>query len=256
MTALAAADRLSSTTAGRSGRLLVCYLPVGDPEASCATPAFYAEHGVDVVEAGLPVPDPVLDGPEVSSSMARAIAAETDARTATDSLRDGLAFATEVACVWMSYHPTPDRGYLDRVRASGAGGILLPDTDQVALVGLTTASGLAAVPFLDHTPSEAQVEAAAQATSYVMVAAANGVTGERATVAPDNGTLIESLRARGVTAPILLGFGLSSPDHVRQAMALGADGVVVGSACVRAAREGAASLSRLLGDLRGALDAT
>jgi len=62
------------------------------------------------------------------------------------------------------------------------------------------------------------------------------------------------LRAAGVTAPIVLGFGVSSGEHARAAVAHGADGIVVGSAALRAALEGAHELAALLKDLRRGLD--
>jgi tryptophan synthase alpha chain len=87
-----------------------------------------------------------------------------------------------------------------------------------------------------------------------MLQAAPGVTGPRPSVETDNGQRVADLRARGVTAPIVLGFGISTGDQARTAVTLGADGVVVGSAVLRAALEGPIALRRLLEDLREGLD--
>ncbi len=248
----AAARRLHAVT--RAGRpLLVCYLPVGDPDTACATPAFYVEHGVDVVEAGVAVPDPVLDGPEVAASMRRALGAGGGGADAADLLREGLAAADDPATVWMSYVAGATVG-LDVVVGSGAGAVLMPDTDPQALARAATGAGLSAVAFCDHEPTPDQLRAAAETSAYTMLAAASGVTGERAVVGADNAELVRRVRAAGGDAPVLLGFGLSTPDHVRAALDLGADGAIVGSACVRAARAGAAELGRLLTGLRAALD--
>jgi tryptophan synthase alpha chain len=62
------------------------------------------------------------------------------------------------------------------------------------------------------------------------------------------------LRAGGVAAPILLGFGVSNGEQARAAVDLGADGVVVGSAALRAALVGRTELKALLKDLRMGLD--
>lgn len=246
-----ATRRLHEVT--RSGRpLLVCYLPVGDPAAACATPAFYAEHGVDVVEAGIGVVDPVLDGPEVAGSMRRAMDAGIRGQAAADRLRDDLAAAGDPAAVWMSYAAGATAG-LDVVATSGAGAVLLPDADPLGLDRDAARHGLSAVAFCDHEPTAEQLAAAAGTQAYTMLAAASGVTGERATVGGDNAALITRVRAAGGDAPVVLGFGLSTPDHARAARDLGADGVVVGSACVRAARAGADELGRLLSGLRAAL---
>jgi tryptophan synthase alpha chain len=65
---------------------------------------------------------------------------------------------------------------------------------------------------------------------------------------------IAELRAEGVGAPIVLGFGISNGEQARAAVGLGADGVVVGSAALRAALKGRAELFALLNDLRNGLN--
>jgi tryptophan synthase alpha chain len=87
-----------------------------------------------------------------------------------------------------------------------------------------------------------------------MLQAAPGLTGPRHTLDPANAERIERLRASGISAPIVLGFGVSTPEHARTALALGADGVVVGSAALRAALQGPAALAALLKGLRRGLD--
>jgi tryptophan synthase alpha chain len=80
------------------------------------------------------------------------------------------------------------------------------------------------------------------------------VTGPRATLDPISASRIETLRASGIAAPILLGFGISDGAQARAAMDLGADGVVVGSAVLRAALQGRSVLALCLKDLRNALN--
>lgn len=248
------ANGLGTMVRERAGRLLVCYLPHGDPATPDATPRLYAEHGVDVLEVGVAGGHALLDGPVVSASMARAAAAGCTGAAAAERLATDLDDVADSAAVWMSYQDAPGPAYLDVVAASRAGGVLLPDADQVALLDAAAAVGLAGVPFLSHTPTEAEVAAARRAEGYVMLAAADGVTGHRDHVAPGNAATIARLRDEGVTAPVLLGFGLSTADHVRAALAMGADGVIVGSACVRAAEAGRDELVSLLAALRTAVD--
>ncbi|WP_447644922.1 tryptophan synthase subunit alpha [Nocardioides zeae] len=248
------ADGLGTVVRERAGRLLVCYLPHGDPATPDATPGLYAEHGVDVLEVGVAGGRALLDGPVVSASMDRATAAGCTGAAAADLLAAGLRDVAGSAAVWMSYRPEPEAAYLDVVAASGAGGVLLPDADQPTLLDAAAAAGLAGVPFLSHVPTAPEVAAARRAEGYVMLAAADGVTGHRDHVAPGNAATIARLRDEGVTAPVLLGFGLSTADHVRAALDMGADGVIVGSACVRAAEAGRGELTSLLSSLRAAVD--
>lgn len=250
----APAEALERATAGRRRPLLICYLPVGDPAATAASASVYAEHGVDVVEAGIAVNDPFLDGPEVTASMHRAVAAGVTGRRGARVLADQLAAAGGPASVWMSYSSEPDADYLAMVVASGAGGILLPDAPPVELTGLARAHGVHDVPFLAHDPDPAGRAAASSARTYVMLAAASGVTGVREHVDTGNAEVLARLRQEGITAPVALGFGISGGDHARAAVDLGADGVIVGSACLRAAQQGLGPLRQLLTELRAALD--
>src|SRR5947208_11716387 len=64
-----------------------------------------------------------------------------------------------------------------------------------------------------------------------------GVTGERASVADSMGVLAKRLKA-ATDKPVLMGFGVSSPDQAR-AVAAEADGVIVGSALMRRVLDGA-----------------
>ena len=96
--------------------------------------------------------------------------------------------------------------------------------------------------------------AAGRADGYVMLQAAPGLTGPRASLDPANAGASPVCAPAGVAAPILLGFGVSNGAQARGAVSLGADGVVVGSAALRAALAGRAELAALLKDLRTGLD--
>ena len=119
---------------------------------------------------------------------------------------------------------------------------------------LARARGVAVSSFLALPLAEADITAATRASGYVMLQAAPGVTGPRAALDPVNAARIATLRANGIAAPILLGFGISNGAQARAAMDLGADGVVVGSAVLRAALQGPSVLALCLKDLRNALN--
>lgn len=238
--------------------LLICYLPIGDPKAPAACAGRYADHGVDIIEAGIGVLGPTLDGAVITASMHRAVAAGVVGRRAADVLGRQLSAVCRPAAVWMSYAGQPSAEYLAMVAAAGAQGVLLPETEPdilaAALASSPAGRSLTAIPFLHRPPTLNQIEAARRASAYVMVAATAGVTGGRHEVGADNAAVLAELRHAGISAPIALGFGIGTAAQARRAIELGADGVVVGSACVRAALSGADTLTRLLDDLRSALD--
>ncbi len=128
------------------------------------------------------------------------------------------------------------------------------DAGRKAIEARARAAGAGVSTFLALPVTQADIAAARLADGYVMLQAAPGLTGPRACLDPANAQRIAGLRAEGVGAPIVLGFGISSGEQARAAVDLGADGVVVGSVALRAALKGRAELSLLLTDLRKSLD--
>ena len=262
-----AGDRRSPARGRRTNRLdavfargrpaLICYVPLGDPEAPAGLAELYVESGVDVLEIGVPGADPALDGPIVASSLARAVAAGTTAASAVEVIAGWRAALPAAAMVWMTY-PASEAGVLvDLVVASGADGLLLPRPAArfPLLARQLERRGVHLLQLLPHDPTLRQVERVARnGAGYVMLQASPGVTGTAPALLPDSSRTLRALRTLGVTRPIALGIGISTPEHARAAIAMGADGVVVGSATVQAARAGPAELRGFLGSLRRALD--
>lgn len=249
------------TLAPRPARIpvpaLVCYLPLGDPLVPVEMVDLYADAGVDVLEIGMAAADPALDGAEVRQSMARADRGQ--ARRDLDLLLNRLARRRHApATLLMSYAEADHPGLDDTAFWAGLDSLLVVEATETPLrariEATAQAAGLALSAFLPVPVSEAGLQAAKVAEFYVMLQAAAGLTGARAQVDPENAARIAALRQAGVTAPILPGFGISSGAQVRALQAMGADGVVVGSAVLKAALAGPQALSALLNDLKRGLD--
>lgn len=231
-----------------SRKLLACYLPLGDPLLPASLADVYVECGVDIVEVGLPHPDPILDGPLIRDSMAR-------------SLESGVTpqvWQRLVSELRLRYPDTylVAMGYVNVVPyvASASCGYL---ADAVLHVGHSIpveVGALEMVVFVSTDLLPAELEMARQASGYVMLQANEGKTGLRQTLPPESKPRIVRLREAGVAAPILLGIGVSTPEQCREAVELGADGVVMGSACVHAATQGEDRVWNLLTEVRRAID--
>jgi len=238
-------------------RRLVVYFPLADPAVPTELIDLYADAGVDVVECGWPARNPYLDGPDVRSSMTRALSGAP--ATALHAARDRLARkpASPKALV-MTYAERDHPALADRDALDGIDGVLVvaaPNDERRAAIERRAQESGATISVFVPLPLRRDDEAAArQADGYVMLQAAPGLTGPRASLDPANAGRIARLRACGVAAPVLLGFGVSNGEQARAAVGLGADGVVVGSAALRATLAGPAELAALLKDLRTGLD--
>ena len=254
-----ATSRRDAPFAAQAGKpLLSCYFPLGDPAVPVELLDIYAGEGVDVIEIGMASPEPFLDGADVRASMARADRASW--RRDLDAVLDRLSrFRDLPRTLLMTYvdeaHPAfADKGLwrdLDSLLVVAREG----DPLAVKLENSAMAAGVSPSTFLPLPLSDNGVARARRAEFYVMLQSNDGPTGPRKEVDPGNATRIASLKASGVTAPILLGFGISNGEQAREACDLDADGVVVGSQVLRAALSGSDELQALLLDLRSGLDA-
>ncbi|MBI5823514.1 MAG: tryptophan synthase subunit alpha [Chloroflexi bacterium] len=89
------------------------------------------------------------------------------------------------------------------------------------------------IQMLAPTSSDERMESIARnAKGFIYLVSVTGVTGERREISNDLGALIARVREH-TSAPVCVGFGISTPEQAAQVGQL-ADGVIVGSACVKA----------------------
>ncbi len=216
--------------------------------------------GADVIELGMPYSDPLADGPVIHEAGARALAAGANVAGVLEVAR---TLAPSVPVVLMCYanmvFAPGVEAFVERLARTGACGLIVPDLpleEAPAVLAACDAQGLALVPLVaPTTPPERLAQIGARARGFLYTVSVVGITGERAALAERFAEIVA--RAKAATqAPVALGFGISTPEHARQAAAAGADGVIVGTRLVRAAGESedpAAAVGALVADLAGAL---
>jgi tryptophan synthase alpha chain len=102
------------------------------------------------------------------------------------------------------------------------------------------------------TPDARMAEIARHGRGFVYLISRLGVTGVRQDLPPDLEGTVTRLRA-ATALPICVGFGISRPEQAAT-VARVADGVVVGSAIVRAAGESVDAAVALARALRAGID--
>jgi tryptophan synthase alpha chain len=252
------ADRFAELrAAGR--RALVPYITAGHPDATRTVELIrgLADAGADVIELGLPFSDPMADGPVIQASSQRAL----EQGMSFDRLLDLVDRAqTRVPLVLFSYlNPLIAAGAdaLDRAARAGFSGVLVtdlpvgsdPERERWFADGPLAFVRLVA----PTTPSDRMRAIATRGSGFVYLISRLGVTGAREDVPADLPDTLRRLRAV-TTLPLCVGFGVSRPEQAA-AIARIADGVVVGSAIVRAAGESVDAAVRLTASLRSAIDA-
>jgi tryptophan synthase alpha chain len=236
--------------------VLVGYLPVGFPDLAGSVDAVKAmvAGGVDVVELGLPYSDPLMDGPLIQRAVDAALKGGTRTRDVLAAVEQ--VAATGAAVLVMTYWNPVDRYGVDRfaadLAAAGGAGLITPDLipDEAGeWLAASDAHDLERV-FLvapSSTPDRLRSTAAA-CRGWVYAASTMGVTGVRSQVGDRAQGLVERTRAAGAER-VCVGLGVSTGDQAATVAGY-ADGVIVGSAFVRALGEGGpAGVERLAAEL-------
>lgn len=251
-------------------KALVAYLCVGDPsvEESVDLAVACVEAGADILELGVPFSDPTADGPAIARASQRAIAHGGSLSATLRAAKAIRARTTAPIVLFGYYNPLFVRGDARAVADAAEAGVDallvvdLPPEEGGELRAAAAKHALSIVPLLAPTSSPARVEAAKRATppaSFVYYVSVTGVTGSQA--APLAVASAEAAAVRkSVGVPVVVGFGIDSPEKARAAGAR-VDGVVVGTALVLAIEAGKtpearlADATRLIRSLREALDA-
>ena len=227
---------------------LAVYLMAGADTPELAEAAVAG--GADLVEIGFPFSDPLADGPVIRLAAERALAEGMRTARCLECLA-AVRRRVDVPLVPMTYASLLEAYGYERfardAHAAGAASLIVadlpagerPELERVQLVAPTS--------------TDERLRVAAAATDgWLYLVTVTGTTGARETLSPELAPLVG--RARAVTdVPLLAGFGISTPEQARAAAEL-ADGVVVGSAALLAAEEGARSLQTFVRSLRRALD--
>jgi tryptophan synthase alpha chain len=269
-------DRLFADRRATNKRVLVVYLCVGDPslEGSVRFARAALDAGADVLELGVPFSDPTADGPAIARASERAILAGSSLARTLEVAAEIRKTSEAPLVLFGYYNPILIRGEERTVRDAKAAGIDallvvdLPPEEGVVLRDAADRAGLAVVPLLTPTSGPSRVAAAAARAKgfvyYVSVTGVTGAAGEDALISAAS----EAARLRETTGlPVVIGFGIDGAEKARLATGLagagrgpGADGIVVGTAVVRAiesARDDesrARAVTKLVSSLRSALD--
>lgn len=220
---------------------LIGYAIAGFPDkkTSLSIAASLLKH-CDLLELGIPFSDPVLDGPVIQESSHRALESGfrvSDVFDIAGELRAGTEKPILVMTYYNPVHRLGHASFAAEAAQAGLDGTLIPDLPPEEMAGWKEAAdreGLCNVLFASMTTPEERLRSLGKLTQgFLYCFAVKGTTGMRESLAGGLGEFMARTRAC-CSAPLALGLGISTPEQCRGAAEL-ADGVVVGSALVKAA---------------------
>lgn len=223
---------------------LICYLTAGYPDVATSKACFEAavDAGADVVEVGVPFSDPMMDGPVIQAANQHVLDA---------GLRVGEQLALvadlghlDVPKLVMTYVTIADtRGweaFADELADAGVDGVILPDLPAAEAGPWLRAAerrGLATVFLASSVSTDARLDALTSVSSgWVYATGLLGVTGVKSVAQDVTAELVARVRAR-TDLPVAVGIGVKDAASAAEVAAY-ADGVIVGSAIVKAIGDG------------------
>lgn len=236
-------NRIESAFASKP--IFMPYFPLGYPDLDTSIDIIeaLAKHGADLIEVGLSFSDPLADGPVIQKATQVALEKGITVKKSLRAVGELRKRGVTIPLVLMGYYnPMLAYGlakFIHDAQEAGVDGFIIPDLPpeessefESALVGAGSRSPLLLIQMLaPTTPPERMETIARSAKGFIYLVSVTGVTGARASISDGLGELIARVREH-TSVPVCVGFGISTPEQARQVGAL-ADGVIVGSACVK-----------------------
>ncbi len=245
-------------------KALIGYLTAGYP-----TPRLFAkivpslaEAGLDVLEIGVPFSDPIADGPTIQEASQAALKYHVTAKSIFRTVRSLRQAGFELPVVLMTYsNPVYAMGlpaFFSHCQSAGVDGVILPDIipeEGLEYERAARARGVHVIYLVaPTTPVHRLRFVARKSRGFLYAVSLTGVTGARQQLPPDLGKFVKSVKSVS-KIPVAVGFGISTPAQAR-AVSRMCDGVIVGSAIIKAARQSPEAAARLVRSLKGAIHAS
>ena len=227
-----------SELAAKKEKALICYIMAGFPndEASLAAVKGLVKGGADIIELGFPFSDPLADGPVIQNASTISLEKGTNT-TKFFRLVKKIRTMTETPLVLMTYtNILYNKGYskfLYEAKKAGIDGFILPDMSiEESKEYLKAAKGTTDTIFLvsPNTTTKRIRKIAKVSSGFLYLVAVYGTTGVKTGIKNYTLKAIKDVKKQTKgKIPIGVGFGVSTPEDVKQYISAGADAVIVGS---------------------------
>lgn len=219
------------------------YFPLGYPDLKTSIDVMeaLAKNGADVIEAGLSFSDPLADGPVIQKATQIALRNGITVSKSLAALRELRERGVTIPLIVMGYYnPLLAYGlerFVEDAERAEADGFIIPDLpmEEAGEFEALIADRPLIHMLAPTTPDERMESIARRAKGFIYLVSVTGTTGVRQSVTDGLGALVRRVKQH-TSAPVCVGFGIGTPEQARAVGAI-ADGVIVGSACVRAIGE-------------------
>mgnify|MGYP001039803899 CR=1 FL=1 len=232
-------DQLFAAKRAANQKALILFLTAGYPDlpTSIELAIAAAESGADIIEFGVPFSDPIADGPTIQRSSMIALERGADLMKILQGVGEFRQRSTAPLVLMGAFNPIFHRGAENTVAAcaqAGADGFILPDVppeESSELEAICASNEMNLIHLIAPTsPLDRRRLICQRSQGFVYYMSLKGTTGARASLPADVARQLDEIRSL-TNKPVAVGFGISTPEHVRT-FAPHADAVVVGSAFI------------------------
>ncbi len=250
----------------RGEKVLVSGVPIGYPDLDTTRRIveIYIKSGIDVVEFSMASPNPHIDTRIIAESNIKALQLEPALDKHLDALSRIRQDFPDEPFYMMAYadfiRGVGTERFVSCIREVGVDALELPDKEETVpdlvaeLDPLLEQAEIYRTYILHHPFNRDFFDAIKdKARGFVLLQSVADAMGRRDRVAQENQRNMETMRRAGLKAVIILGYGINKPERVREAAALGADGVIVGTAMIEWINQGDYDgLSRFIREMKAA----
>ena len=236
----------------RSG--FVPFAVIGDPDAATSLKVLsaFAKGGADIIELGVPFSDPVADGPINQKAAIRSLKKGMNTERVFAFVREARKEIQAPIGLLCYYNIVMQYGierFYRKAGESGVDSILVADapfeeSDKLYKASLRTP--VKTVFLITELTDKARIKRIAQRTTgFLYLVSRLGVTGVQSSLDKSVKALVR--RVRAVTnKPVCIGFGVSTPAHVKALAETGVNGIICGSAIVKVIEDNLSDRGKML----------
>lgn len=242
----------------RNEGAFIPFVTIGDPnkELSLEIIDTLVSSGADALELGIPFSDPLADGPTIQGANLRALESGITPRDCFDILTKIRAKYPSVPIGLLLYanlvYANGIENFYQKCLAAGVDSVLIADVpahESKEFHDIAKKVGISQIFIAPPDANDATLKQISELGSgYTYLLSRVGVTGAETAANMPVEDVLAKLREYNAPKPIL-GFGISKPEQVQQAIKTGAAGAISGSATVKIIQNNLSNKGKMLSEL-------
>nr|YP_009244693.1 tryptophan synthase alpha subunit [Pyropia pulchra]AMK96935.1 tryptophan synthase alpha subunit [Pyropia pulchra] len=220
---------------------LIPFITAGDPDLVSTGKALQIldNYGADIIELGLPYSDPLADGPIIQEASSRALKQGINLKEILYMVKTVKVSIKAPIILFTYYNPVLNLGinnFIYAISKAGIQGLLIPDLpieESEYVISVCKLFGIELILLLAPTSSNERIsKIISKAPGCIYLVSTTGVTGQKFQLTSQLKKLTETIKMM-TNKSIILGFGISNTEQIREIKNWNVDGIVIGSAFVK-----------------------